>query len=179
MGLAVALAAAQAVVDETGAAAGVKWPNDVMLSGRKLGGVLIETEVAGEQVTAAVLSVGMNVNVRLDGLPKEVRETAVSLSEATGRAWPLEELAARACEHLERAWPLLSEARSGLVETWQEMDALAGQRVAVSLGGTPDAGEVQGVNARIDEAGALVLETPVGPRRVTSGEVRSLRWGAV
>ena len=180
LGIAVALAAAQAVADETGATAGVKWPNDVLLSGCKLGGVLIETEVSEEKVMAAVLSVGLNVNVRLDALPREVRETAMSLSEATGKVWPLEKLAARACEHLERAWPLLSEARSGLVEKWQEMDALAGKRVGVSLGGTPGAGdvEIQGVDVGIDETGALVLRTAVGLQRVTSGEVRSLRGAA-
>jgi len=180
LGIAVALAAASAVVEETGAAARVKWPNDVVLSGRKLGGVLIETEVTGEQAAAAVLSVGLNVSIRLGALPEVVRETAISLSEVTGKAWSLEKLAARACEHLERAWPLLSEARSGLVEKWQEMDALAGERVAVNLGVTPGAGEaeVRGVDAGIDETGALILETAAGPQRVMSGEVRSLRAAA-
>lgn len=180
LGIAVALAAAAAVVEEAGAAARVKWPNDVVLSGRKLGGVLIETEVTEEKVTAAVLSLGLNVNVSLDALPAEVREAAMSLSEATGRAWPLERLAARVCEHLERAWPSLLEVKSGLVEKWQQMDALAGERVAVSLGVTPRAEEadVRGVSAGIDEAGALILETAAGSQRVTSGEVRSLRGAA-
>jgi BirA family biotin operon repressor/biotin-[acetyl-CoA-carboxylase] ligase len=181
LGIAVALAAAAAVVEETGAAARVKWPNDVLLSGRKLGGVLVETEVAEETVSAAVLSLGLNVNVDLGALPVEVREVAMSLSEATGRTWSLEKLAARACEHLERGWPLLSEARSGLVEKWQQMDALAGERVAVNLGATPGGleMEVRGVNAGIDEAGALILETEAGSRRVASGEVRLLREAAV
>jgi len=178
LGIALALATAQAVTEETGAATKVKWPNDVVLSGRKLGGVLVETEMAEAKVTAAVLSLGLNANVSLDALPAEVRGFAASLLDATGRRFALETLAAGILGHLEDAWPALYQADSSLVAAWQQADALAGQQVVVISGGKPaSAGEMepQGVCAGIDDAGALVLMTPNGSRRITSGEVRSLR----
>ena len=183
LGILVALAAAGATREATGAPAQVKWPNDIVLEGRKLGGVLVETELAQGTVAAAVLSLGLNVNVSLDRLPAEMRESATSLFEATGRAYRLDSLAARVLDHLESAWPLLYAAESGLVEKWQQLDALGGEQVIVivSVSGRPtSAGEMEarGVNAGIDETGALVLMTSAGPQRITSGEVRSLRAAA-
>src|SRR3954464_13268160 len=70
------LAAAVAVAETAGPQAAIKWPNDVLVDGRKLAGILAE---ARPQDGWAVLGIGLNVAVRLDELPPELRETAATL----------------------------------------------------------------------------------------------------
>lgn len=171
LGVLVALAAAEGVSAETGCSAGLRWPNDLLIHGRKVGGVLIDARINGDRVEAAVLSLGINVNVPREALPAELRETATSLLSATGRRWPLEALAARVLNNLERDWPRLLAEAPGLAARWRQHDAIFGAEVCVEIGGSG----AQGLGQGIDEEGALMLKMADGTRRITSGEVRFLR----
>ncbi len=171
LGVALALATAEGVRALAGCGAGVKWPNDVMLEGHKIAGVLGEAEIEGGRIARAVMSVGVNVNVRLRDLPEEVRETATTLLEATGREHALEPLAARVLDRLEQLWPSVVGDGSELVTAWQERDVLLGREVAVELGGETVRGEDRG----IDPDGALRLLVGGEERRVTVGEIVRLR----
>jgi len=173
LGVGMALAAADAVAGITGSAAEVKWPNDIVFAGRKVGGVLVETETSAGRVQGAVLSLGLNVNVDPDALPAEVREAATSLTAQTGRNYPLQTAAARVLENLERLWPEVLAAEFELAPRWRERDALLGLQVTVEAGEA----EWQGEAAGIDEEGGLVLLTTDGPRKVRVGEIRALRSG--
>src|SRR3954466_4767975 len=78
-------AVAATIADETRCAPTIKWPNDVYLSGRKVGGVLGEGRTAADGSYVAVAGIGINVNQTIDDFPEELRDTAGSLAMATGK----------------------------------------------------------------------------------------------
>ncbi len=151
----VPLAAAVAVADVCGPEARIKWPNDVLLDGRKAAGILVE----GRPFDGwAVLGIGVNVAVRAEDLPAELRETATGLGrEPADVERTLDEL----LRALERR---LAEGAEATIEAWRERDALLGREIAWS-GGT-------GVAAGVDGSGRLVVELPDGGRTsLGAGEV--------
>lgn len=174
LGVALALATAEGVRAATGLPARVKWPNDVVLTGRKLAGVLGETEFARGLLLRAVLSVGLNANLQLSDLPKEIRATATTLREETGRDHALEPLAARLLEALEQRWPSVLGDGAPLAQEWAERDALQGREVTVDLAGR----SLPGVARGIDQEGALLLEVEEEKRRFTAGEIVQVRTSA-
>jgi BirA family biotin operon repressor/biotin-[acetyl-CoA-carboxylase] ligase len=131
---------------------GVKWPNDVLVDGRKLAGILIE---ARPQDGWAVIGVGLNLAIAAEEFPPELRETATSLASAPG------ENAAAALNRRLTEWV---GADSGAVLTaWRERDALKGREVAWEGG----SGVADGVNDR----GYLLVLTGTGRVAVGAGEV--------
>ncbi|MBC7185695.1 MAG: biotin--[acetyl-CoA-carboxylase] ligase, partial [Calditrichaeota bacterium] len=82
--LAAALAVAEAIAKVTGVKAQLKWPNDVLVAGKKLCGILAETELIGDRLKFAVLGVGLNTNrAQAQRMPREIQATATWLSEHT------------------------------------------------------------------------------------------------
>jgi len=174
LGIGLALAAAEAVARESGCPVGLKWPNDVFLAGRKVGGVLVETESEGGRITGAVLSLGLNVNLAGADLPEETRAQATSLREVTGRSHNLARLAAEVLGGLERMWPEVITGGRALAERWSRWDVLRGEEVEIETG-------EEAVSARaggIDEEGALIAVVGGETRRVRVGEVRAVRMVA-
>ncbi len=153
------LAVARLAEEALGAPVGLKWPNDVLVSGRKIAGVLAES-VAG----TVVLGVGLNVNQAEDGLPPDARTPPASLRTVDGVERDRAPLLAALLASLERAYDTWQElGLAGLHAEIARRDVLAGKRVRI--------GELAGVAAGIDVAGALLLDTPSGRRAVISGDV--------
>jgi BirA family biotin operon repressor/biotin-[acetyl-CoA-carboxylase] ligase len=148
------LAAGLAVAEEAGPEARVKWPNDVLMAGRKVAGILVEGR---PQEGWAVLGIGLNVAVREAELPAELRDRAGSLRRSPEEIEPTLE---RLLERLAR-W-LVAPPR-GLLETLRERDALLGTSVRWPGGH----GEARG----IDDEGRLVVVTDGGPVAMEAGEV--------
>lgn len=106
------MAAAVAATAQTlcGLPAGLKWPNDVIVRGRKLAGVLASAQVVAGRLQHVVIGVGVNVNVDLATLPVELRPLVTSVQAQTGRPWPLDLW----LSHLEQGWwPLYELWRRG------------------------------------------------------------------
>jgi len=149
----------------------VKWPNDVLLDGRKLAGILIETQ--GDMLRAASAVIGIGVNVQTGpGLEAQAGLPVADLAEILE---PLPDRNALLVEILSEMAQVLPEfdahGFAPFVEAWQAMHAWQGQRVQVlSAAGVTAQGEAVGV----DDQGALLLAVPEGLRRIHSGEV-SLR----
>jgi len=149
------LAAAVAVAEAAGPRAAIKWPNDVMLDGRKVAGILAE---ARPQDGWAVLGIGLNVAVRREDLPEDLRETAATLGLEPRDVEPV---LARLLGALERALALDTPA---LLDAWRARDALYGHDVAWADG----AGRAAG----IDGDGRLVVKLAGGGRTaLDAGEV--------
>jgi BirA family transcriptional regulator, biotin operon repressor / biotin---[acetyl-CoA-carboxylase] ligase len=149
------LAAAVAVAEAAGPEAAIKWPNDVLLGGRKLAGILAE---ARPQDGWAVLGIGMNVAVRVDDLPDELRGTAATLGLEPR---DVEAVLARVLAALDRS---LTLDRAALLDAWRTRDALLGREVSWAEG--------SGRAAGIDGEGRLVVELAGGGlRALESGEV--------
>jgi BirA family biotin operon repressor/biotin-[acetyl-CoA-carboxylase] ligase len=172
LGLAVGLAAAEAVEKETGARIQLRWPNDLMLAEKKVGGVLIETELEGRVIAAALASIGVNVNFALGELPEEVRGSATTVLKATGKLHPLPRLAARFLETLEGGLGAVTDDPQALQTLWRGRDGLRGKQVCVEVAGKVLRGRAAGV----DRQGRLLLATSLlGRTAVATGEVTLVR----
>ncbi len=147
----------------------IKWPNDIMLHGRKIAGVL--TELSGELDSIRHASLGIGVNVNLDAaqLPAEVQTTATSLRLALGRTVDRPALAATLLRELDDAYATLLDDRFGeLADEWSSQCTTLGRLVAVHNG----ARRVFGRAEALDDEGALLLRTDSGHlERIVGGDV--------
>jgi BirA family transcriptional regulator, biotin operon repressor / biotin---[acetyl-CoA-carboxylase] ligase len=155
------LAAAVAVAELVGPAAAIKWPNDILLDGRKVSGILIEGR---PQERWAVLGIGVNVAVDLDVMPADLRDTAGTLG--LGRD-AIEPALARLLELLDRR---LAQPPGEVLAAWRERDALLGVPIAWSGG--------RGVAAGVDDCGRLRVRLNGGAEELLdAGEVHLLAPG--
>ena len=166
--LAIALAA-----EEMAAAAGrtlcadLKWPNDVLVGGKKLAGVLIETTETGSGEQVALVGVGINVNLDVAAHP-ELAGVATSLKEALGVEVAREELLARFCNHFEALYEQALAGNQAPFQAWRERLVTLGREV-VATGARET---IRGVAVDVDEDGALVIAQAGGRRvRVEAGDV--------
>lgn len=148
------LAAGIAVADVLGPEAQIKWPNDVLLSGRKVAGILVE---ARPQEGWAVVGIGLNVALRPEDFPVELRDTAGTLGLDPDAIEPVLNSLLGRLDH----W--LSSADREVLEAVRARDALRDREVSWSGG--------RGVAAGIDEAGSLVVATESGTLALDAGEV--------
>jgi BirA family biotin operon repressor/biotin-[acetyl-CoA-carboxylase] ligase len=149
------LVAAVAVAESCGDDAHIKWPNDVLLDGRKVAGILAEGR---PHEGWAVLGIGVNVAVDVGELPEELREKAGSLGRTRAEVEPF---LSSLLDALERTFTLSTD---DLLNAWRARDALLGSEVSWT-GGT-------GVARGIDGEGRLVVELPGGGRTtLNAGEV--------
>ncbi|MGD0980033.1 MAG: biotin--[acetyl-CoA-carboxylase] ligase [Solirubrobacteraceae bacterium] len=151
----VSLRAGVAVADALAADALLKWPNDVLIDGRKVSGILIESS---PREAWAVLGIGINVAVSLGELPEELRETAGTLGLATSA---IEPLLARLLETLD-GW--LGRPQPDVLNAWRSRDALTGAQVAWAGG--------EGTARGVDEEGRLLVERGEFVQALNAGEVR-------
>jgi BirA family biotin operon repressor/biotin-[acetyl-CoA-carboxylase] ligase len=157
---------------QAGVDAGIKWPNDLLASGRKIGGILTELAADPDRVQWVVLGAGLNVNARREDFPPEVREDATSVLLERGQAAPRALFAAACFTALEGWLDRHAEEGFGVVrEAWRARSVTLGREVSVKV----DGGEVLGVAEDLDEGGALLVRTAAGVERILSGDVALLR----
>jgi BirA family biotin operon repressor/biotin-[acetyl-CoA-carboxylase] ligase len=170
--IAAAVAVARAVRAQTGLVPEVKWPNDLLLRGRKFGGLL--TELSGEQdrIRHIVLGVGLDVNLTAADLPCDLRRLATSLRLELGRPVPRAELAVAVLRELDAAYAQVTGAGfSPLAEEWESLCTTLGRTIEVALGPR----RVRGRAEALDADGALLLRTEHGHlERITGGDVTVL-----
>lgn len=156
---------------QAGVDAGIKWPNDVLVGGRKVAGILTELSAEPEVVHWVVVGIGVNLNAGPDDFPPGVREIATSLAEARGQPVPRALFAAALLASLEQWLDVHAADGFGPVrEAWRERSVTLGREVRVES----DGAEVAGVAEDVDASGALLVRTAGGVVRVVSGDVRLL-----
>jgi BirA family biotin operon repressor/biotin-[acetyl-CoA-carboxylase] ligase len=167
---AVALAAADACAEVADVEPVLKWPNDLLVGGSKLAGVLAEAVFDGTRLQGVVVGIGLNV-----AWPGPREAAGTCLDDAGGAAQPVDKgvLLDLLLEGLARRRPLLDQepGRRTLADEVRRRCATLGQRVRVTL---PNE-EVTGAASAIDDAGHLVVETESGRRLVSAGDVVHLR----
>ena len=160
------------VLRQAGVDAGIKWPNDLLVSGRKIAGILTELAADPDRVEWVVLGVGVNVNARREDFPDELRAEATSVLIERGQAAP-RALFAAACFTALEGW-LDRHAEEGfgpIREAWRARAVTLGREVSVRVDGR----ELTGTAEDIDETGALLVRTAAGVERILSGDVTLLR----
>ncbi len=171
--MAVGLGLCRGVERATGLRPLVKWPNDLLLDGRKVAGVLAAGRLRGAALDHAVVGFGLNMNLRPEDLPPVAADSrgalpATSLVIALGRPVDRLPLLAATLEEIDRAYALLWDGRAGELDAaWRERLAGLGESIRVETEGGPFAGRFAGV----DRDGALLLDTARGSERVLAGEV--------
>ncbi len=170
LSLVAAIAVHEAVEEVTGLRATVRWPNDLLLEGRKFAGILIELASEQDVLRYVILGIGLNVNLRRDDFPEELRPIATSIREALGREAPRVTLLQRLLERLEALYDrYLAEGPDPVIETWLALPNILGQRVTVYAPHETWSGVASG----LDREGALLVRTDDGAvRRVVAGDVR-------
>ncbi len=165
--LTTAVAVARALNRVTGVTPGIKWPNDLLMGGKKLGGILTEMETESEQIRHLV--VGLGLNVTNDAFPAEIADIATSLVLATGRRHSRVRLLQAWLEEFEELYGLfLAHEFAGILNEWRRLAVTLGQQVTVRQGPRV----IQGKALEVAPDGALLVETAAGVVvRVTSGEI--------
>jgi BirA family biotin operon repressor/biotin-[acetyl-CoA-carboxylase] ligase len=173
--LAAGVAVAEAVAG-FGVAGELKWPNDVLASGRKLAGILAEASSGGAGVEWVALGIGVNVALDPERLPEELRGSVTSLSAQGATGTDPGAVAGAVLARLGVWYDALREAPLRVVAAWRE-------RAVPWWGSLVDvrssAGVLRGRLLALDDDGALVIELSGGEtRRLVSGEVSRLRQAA-
>ncbi len=147
----------------------LKWPNDLLLGGKKFCGILTEMNAEATRVRQLVVGVGINVNQAK--FPAELREIATSLKIATGTEWSRVELCAALLKSLDREYRSFvgeAGAREAILRRFEESSSsVRGSRVSIE-----ENGGLAGVTEGLDERGFLRVRTAEGLRTVVSGTVR-------
>jgi BirA family biotin operon repressor/biotin-[acetyl-CoA-carboxylase] ligase len=162
------VAAGDAVEAVTGLRPRIKWPNDLVVDGRKLAGLLIEAEPQGMALAHAVIGFGLNVRHQAADFSREVRPLATSILLATGRLHRRADLLVALLHAFEDR---LSRPFAATREAWAASSLTLGQQVTL----TTTRGVKEGQALGLDESGALLLRTPSGEiETVTAGDMRSV-----
>ena len=152
----------------------LKWPNDLVAAdGAKVGGLLVETTIAGDRVTSAVVGIGLNVNWRRADMPLEIAGSATSLADVAGHRIDRVALLGALLDELDAEVVGLEAGRSPL-ERYSVACTTLGSDVAVETA----TGRLTGRAVEVDRSGALVLDTAAGRVALASGEVVRVRHGA-
>jgi BirA family biotin operon repressor/biotin-[acetyl-CoA-carboxylase] ligase len=166
------LALCDAIKSE-GLDATIKWPNDVLVERKKVGGILAECATIENRVDYVLIGFGVNLNITHEALREGLGHSghaASSLSECLGREIDRNAFAAALLNQL-AAWVAVYRERgpAPLIAAWRDRDILTGRRVEVRGEGPSYQGRVLGVDAE----GHLLLRDSLGkPRRVLAGEIR-------
>lgn len=166
-----AVAARAAVARTAHVACSVKWPNDLLVGRRKVCGIL--TEASGGSVTSppdfVIIGIGINVNLALQDLPPEIRDSATSLYIATGGPVPVAGLGAALLSDLERSYGQFTrDGFAGLREEWIAGSETIGRVVTISSA----SGVLTGLAETIDMWGRLVVRLPDGRvEHIAAGDV--------
>jgi len=164
-----AVAAAETIRAELAIPALIRWPNDIVVRSKKLGGVLVESRSRGGRGRAYILGIGINVNYAADEMPRQIQKHATSLLIECGKPVDRIALARAMLERLDQ-WCLRvgSGETAGIAEAWRRLSSTLGRRVTVEQGGR----QYRGMAIDLDPAGALILRRRKGPvRRFRAHEV--------
>lgn len=175
-----AVATVQAIRESTGLAATIKWPNDIMVKGKKAGGILTESVIERDSVRGVALGIGLNVNMTRQAMPAVLRRTATSLRQVSGHVHDRTVLLRRLLQALDHWYGRLTSpapgnvAGDGILQAWRRWTETLGRRVKVM---TPRR-TVTGLAHSVTAEGALILRLHNGTEEiVTAGDVVHLRPG--
>ena len=168
-----AVAVARAIEQISGCIPEIKWPNDVLIDGNKVAGLLNEMSAETDGVNFVILGIGVNLNMTAEQFPDDLRHPATSLLVEAGRPFGRAGFVAVMLNELDRLYgDFISNGFAPVREEWQRRCNAHGRELEVSDVG-PEI--VRGMFAGIDDSGALLVQGLDGTiNRILSGDVRVL-----
>ncbi|MCS7156386.1 MAG: biotin--[acetyl-CoA-carboxylase] ligase [Blastocatellia bacterium] len=168
LGFVAAVALAETMREEYSVLADIKWPNDVMIGGRKVAGILLELETEDDRVKYVILGVGVNINQA--SFPQEIADVATSLRRETGMTYDVERFRQRFFARLQRWYEIWkAEGETRILQRYERLSSyVRGQHVNVLCGER----RVRGRSCGLTPIGALRVETEDGRQEIIlTGEV--------
>lgn len=168
-----AVASARALRELSGLNVEIKWPNDLMVSGKKLGGILTEMKSRGRRILFAVVGIGINLNSGADDFSPELRTTATSMRIETGKKFPKTGLISQILNEMD-AWydELAQGGRERILDEWRRLSTTLGRSVRITSGNET----LEGIAEALDGDGRLIVRLRSGIQKVISaGDVTMVR----
>jgi BirA family biotin operon repressor/biotin-[acetyl-CoA-carboxylase] ligase len=164
-----AVATARAIERYSGLIPLIKWPNDILLSGRKVAGLLNEIHSEMDRIHFVILGIGVNLNMNEKMFSKGLRDVATSLRREMGQTISRKTFLQSLLEELEKWYTIfLKEGGAPVLKAWRDRARIKGKRVKVTSFGET----LSGVAVEVDSDGALILETKDRKRkRIVAGDV--------
>ncbi|MBI5740093.1 MAG: biotin--[acetyl-CoA-carboxylase] ligase [Nitrospirae bacterium] len=167
--LAAAVATITAVRENTGLNAEVKWPNDILIDGRKAGGILLEMKTERNRIKILTVGIGLNVNMSLHEFPEDLRSSATSLKLIRGEDVDRMGLLGTILGELEKTYKIiLSGNKRALINKWIRLNCTLGHEITVRNRDRV----ISGIAEDVNEMGGLIIRTPGGNiETLNAGEV--------
>lgn len=164
-----AVAVAETLMDETGIAPTIKWPNDVLVDQKKLAGILTEISTDMDVVNHVVVGMGLNLNTDTADFPDDIRSTTTSIYSETGKTWPRKRLIQSFLEHFESCYiETVNGQFNAVMERWKSFSCITGKTITVNMINKTITGTV----LDIDGEGFLILKDSNGTiHRILSGDI--------
>ena len=163
-----AVAVVKAIRETTGILAGIKWPNDIIINGKKVCGILTEMNAEADAVNHIILSIGLNVNPGEEGIPHDLGDKMTFLDIECGFSVSRKRLLAVLLDELEKAYlKFLENGFDSVAADCRRFSILLGREVRVEQMDRA----FQGKAVQITEDGALLVETAEGKVEIISGDV--------
>jgi BirA family biotin operon repressor/biotin-[acetyl-CoA-carboxylase] ligase len=157
----------------TGTNVTIKWPNDLIISCKKLGGILTEMKTDPDGKISAIIGIGINVNADIDVFPPDVRKIATSVKNETGIPYSRTEIIAEILNEIDKWYRILKgRGKKLLLSEWQRLMSTLGREVKVTVGKET----FTGLAESLDDKGMLILRLPTGEiKRINAGDLTILR----
>jgi BirA family biotin operon repressor/biotin-[acetyl-CoA-carboxylase] ligase len=164
-----ATALRRAIEAHTGLKPEIKWPNDILVGGRKTAGILTELNAELDQIKYVILGIGVDVNMAASDFPADLRKLATSLRAEFGKPIPRAELAVGILRELDHDYARLCDGRfAEVVDEWEEHCTTLGREVIIRTGQR----QIRGRAESLAEDGVLLLRTDHGLlERIVGGDV--------
>jgi BirA family biotin operon repressor/biotin-[acetyl-CoA-carboxylase] ligase len=168
-----AVAVVSVIRNYAGLNAGIKWPNDILVNGKKTGGILAETKSARGRIKFLALGIGINVNMPLNDFPEDIRAFSTSLNIESGKLFNRIEFSGKILEELERTYKILLKGNKGaLIHDWIRLNSTIGSKVIVKNHDKI----ISGIAENINDSGELIIRLPSGEMEtVKAGDVTILK----
>lgn len=155
-----------------GADATIKWPNDVLIDGKKISGILTEANATFNSVDYVVVGVGIDTNLKIEEFPKELQKGATSLNNEVNEKVPENEIIARLLKEFEEVYDLFKEENFEVIlKQWRELSDTIGKYVEIKQ---PLGRIYTGYAIGINQEGSLIIEEGDGNlEKIISGECRT------
>jgi len=157
--LVTAVAVVQAIEEIASLKPQIKWPNDILINGKKITGILTELQAESDRINSVIIGIGMNVNQELEGYPEELRTIATSLRIETGKVINRAELIKLVLAKLEYLYDLyLTEGFYPIKQLWESYAVSIGKMITARM----LQGDLYGKALGITDDGALMMEDETG-----------------
>lgn len=157
--LLIAVAASRAIEKVTGLEAAIKWPNDLLIKGKKVAGILTELQAEADSIHSVIVGIGMNVNQEKKHFSEEISEIATSLAIESGKTYKRAELAGAILQEVENLYRSYLEKGFAVIQLlWEARAYSLGKRITARS----VTGSITGYAKGITDEGVLLLEDDNG-----------------